>query len=211
MVADAALFNGDHLRELDQSGTTFITRVPETLAEAKEVLAAAEPAAMNELAEGYQGLVHRSDYGETQQRWLVVHSEATQARAARSVPRRLAKQHEREQKAWHRFVKHRFACCADTTTALEAFTADLVARRLEAARELECQQMPGRELRAKRPRSTIACKETWCPRRSMRQRLSGAGGFSSLRRSNSTKTPSQTRRCWTVIRTSIMWSGASVF
>lgn len=141
IVADAALFSAEHLRELDQSGTKFITRVPETVGEAQEVLARADAAAMTELAAGYQGLVHRSYYGETEQRWLVVHSDAAQARAARSVPRRLAKQHEREQKAWHRLVKRRFACRADAAAALEAFESDLVASRFEKTHVLECQHM----------------------------------------------------------------------
>lgn len=141
IVADAALFSAEHLRELDQSGMRFITRVPETLSEAKEVLAAARRGAMTELADGYQGVVHRSDYGDVEQRWLVVHSDAAEARAARSVPRRLAKQHEREQKAWRRLARRSYACRADAAAALKVFADELLASRLEGAHVLECRHV----------------------------------------------------------------------
>ena len=139
VVADAALFSAEHLRELDESGTRFITRVPETLSEAKQVLASADPTAMTELAEGYQGVVYRSEYGGTAQRWLVVHSDAAEARALKSVPRKLSKQHEAEQKAWRKLAARTYSCRADASAALSEFERALMASRMEEAQVLECQ------------------------------------------------------------------------
>lgn len=138
VVADCALYSAEHIRELARSGTKFITRVPETLSEAKAVLASVGREMMVELSEGYRGGVHRSDYGDVAQRWLVVYSEAAEARAGKSAPQQLARKHEAEQKAFRKLTTRLYSCREDTERALAEFESALVASRIEARQVLEC-------------------------------------------------------------------------
>lgn len=141
VVADAALYSADHIQELAESATKFITRVPETLSEAKRLLAAAQRSSMAELSDGYWGLVRHSSYGEVPQRWLVVHSEAAQARAAKTTPKQMARKHEAEKKAFRKLSQRFWACRQDSERALAEFEASLVASKLEQKQVLECLHM----------------------------------------------------------------------
>lgn len=52
VVADSSLYSADHVEELPESGVKFVTRVPETIAEAKRRIREAKIESMNSLAEG---------------------------------------------------------------------------------------------------------------------------------------------------------------
>lgn len=138
VVADAALYSAGTIKQIAESGSRFITRVPETIKEAQAVLAGTEPEALVPLCEGYLGRTHHSDYGGVQQRWVVIHSEAAQARAAAQVPRRLGRKHEAEEKAFRKLTKRVFSCRSDAERALERFEASLVASAFESKQVLEC-------------------------------------------------------------------------
>ncbi len=112
VVADCALYSAEHLQRLDARGTRFITRVPETISEAKAAIAAAQLERMRPplLEEGYHSQELRSSYGGVDQRWLVVFSEAARARAQRTTSKRLLRESERETKAFRALCGRSFAC-----------------------------------------------------------------------------------------------------
>jgi transposase len=92
-VVDSALYGAENLRRLGQ--IRWLTRVPETLAEAKRLLAETEPDELTELPDGYAFLEVPSNYGEIAQRWLVVHSSVAAQREAKTLLRRIEKEEKR--------------------------------------------------------------------------------------------------------------------
>jgi transposase len=85
VVADSSLYSASRVEKLTESGIKFVTRVPETILEAKTRIQEAEIESMEPLKEGYRAKECRSEYGGIEQRWLVVHSEEAEERARESV------------------------------------------------------------------------------------------------------------------------------
>jgi Transposase len=127
VVADSALYSADHVRKLTESGVKFVTRVPETIGEAKTRIQEAEIDSMESLTDGYRAEQCRSEYGDTEQRWLVVYSEEAEERARESVENQVQREHEKEAKAFSKLTEREFACREDAEQALEEFEADLKA------------------------------------------------------------------------------------
>jgi transposase len=127
VVADSSLYSADHVEKLTESGVKFVTRVPETIGEAKTRIQEAEIESMELLKEGYRAEECRSEYGGVEQRWLVVHSEEAEERARESIREKVQKQHEEETKAFSKLTDRTFACRVDAEQALEEFESDLEA------------------------------------------------------------------------------------
>lgn len=138
IVGDSALYSADHIRKLHKQGLKFISRVPGTIKEAQAVIAEVDLAGMEPLADGYRYRLWRSDYGEVEQRWLVIFSEAAQGRAHKRVSRQLERQRKKEQKAFEKLAKRVFSCREDAERALGAFEASLKATTIEQPDVLEC-------------------------------------------------------------------------
>jgi transposase len=132
VVADSSLYSADHVEKLTESGVKFVTRVPETISEAKTRIQEAEIESMEPLTEGYRAEERRSEYGDTEQRWLVVYSEEAEKRARESVEDQVQRQHEKEKKAFSKLTDREFACREDAEQALEEFEADLEASKFES-------------------------------------------------------------------------------
>ena len=131
VVADSSLYSATHVEKLTESGVKFVTRVPETIGEAKTRIQEAEIELMESLTEGYRAEECRSEYGDTEQRWLVVYSEEAEKRARESVEDQVQRQHEKEKKAFSELTDREFACREDAEQALEKFEADLEASEFE--------------------------------------------------------------------------------
>jgi transposase len=132
VVADSALYSADHVKKLTESGVKFVTRVPETINEAKTRIQETEIESMSaltgeSLTEGYRAEEYRSTYGDTEQRWLVVHSEEAEEQARDSVEERVQREHEEEKKTFSELAERTFACREDAEKALRALEADLKA------------------------------------------------------------------------------------
>ena len=127
VVADSSLYSADHVEKLTESGVKFVTRVPETISEAKTRIQEAEIESMEPLKEGYRAKECRSEYGDTEQRWLVVYSEEAEERARESVREKIQIEHEEETKAFSKLTERTFACREDAEQALEEFESDLEA------------------------------------------------------------------------------------
>ena len=127
VVADSSLYSADHVEKLTENGVKFVTRVPETISEAKTRIQEAEIDSMEPLTEGYRAEECRSEYGDTEQRWLVVYSEEAEKRARESVEDQVQREHEKEKKAFSGLTDREFACREDAEQALEEFESDLQA------------------------------------------------------------------------------------
>ena len=127
VVADSSLYSADHVEKLTESGVKFVSRVPKTISEAKTRIQEAEIESMKPLKEGYRGEECRSEYGDREQRWLVVYSEEAEERACESVREKVQKEHEEEAKAFSKLTRREFACREDAEQALEEFESGLEA------------------------------------------------------------------------------------
>lgn len=138
IVADSALYSAEHIQRLSERGAKFITRVPETIQQAKTAIAEVDLEALVPLVEGYHAQVLSSDYGGVAQRWVLILSEAARARAEKTAQKTLGRVHEQERKAFRELSERVFACRTDAERALEIFTSSLKISRVEDPRLLEC-------------------------------------------------------------------------
>lgn len=119
-IADSALYSQEMLKAL--WAIRWITRVPETIQEARHLLQRLEPGEMQPSAQaGYRYGEVASQYGGVPQRWLVVFSQQAYEREVATFRQQLRRQQEQAQKQlWH--LRHReFA----TTEAAQVAVAAL--------------------------------------------------------------------------------------
>jgi transposase len=123
IIADSALYTAKTLQDLENC--LWISRVPETLEVARELIAAIIP----DLMENPESLNCRSlgcIYGDVKQRWLVVYSPEARKRATKTVDKQLLTQTMANFKAFQKLMKQDFACEADGKKALIAFKKKLM-------------------------------------------------------------------------------------
>ncbi len=130
-VVDSALYSAANLQSLGK--TRWLTRVPETLADAKRVLAETGPEQMTELPDGYAYCELKSSYGGIRQRWLVVSSPAAAQREERTLQRRVEKEEKVAQQAWRKLTRQTFNCQEDALKALAGFQKRWKYHRAKAA------------------------------------------------------------------------------
>lgn len=119
-VADSALYSKKRL--LARNDYLWLSRVPETLKEAKALVS--QPAGVLEWVDqgdGYQTARYTSHYGDVQQRWLLVYSEHAYRRELATLERQLDQQEERLNKALKRLNNKVFNCEQDAQDAINAF------------------------------------------------------------------------------------------
>ena len=92
-VADSELYTKETIGIISSS-MKWITRVPEKLLEAKQIIQHSEP--LEELDLGYFGKEFTSEYGEIKQRWLLVYSEQAYAREAKTMKKQIQKEKKSE-------------------------------------------------------------------------------------------------------------------
>ena len=103
----------------------WVTRVPETLKEAKQRIAELDFEAMSDCGEGYRIKEVGSEYGDISQRWVVVYSQQARQREMKTYERNLKKRRDKGAKElWH-LCNQPFACEADARKAIEKFSKSL--------------------------------------------------------------------------------------
>ncbi len=118
-VADNGVYSEANMRQLNQAGVKWISRVSETLAQAKALL---EEGSENwhSSADGTMHWFSRQmTLPQGGERWVVVYSQASVERVRQTMQRQVSKaQTKWEQTCWH-FSNRRFACEAAAQAALE--------------------------------------------------------------------------------------------
>jgi transposase len=149
LIADSALYTGETLK--DMNAHAWVSRVPETLALARELIHAVAAEIMQEpTQENWCTL--GTVYGEVRQRWIVVYSPQARQRALKSVNKHCLKQGHAELTGFERLCNTDFACAAEALKALARFEKTLKIgmlgeTRLEARPRFKGQGRPakGRE------------------------------------------------------------------
>lgn len=116
-IADAALYTKEGL--LKNNNYVWVTRVPETIAEAKRLVEKTEGILWVDREGGYKIANYKSCYGGIEQRWLLVFSEQAYQREKKTLDKKLEREEETLQKdLWH-FGNQKFHCEQDASKAFE--------------------------------------------------------------------------------------------
>ena len=119
LVADAALYVKETIVELSELKQLFITRVPQKLSEAKTLINEASKVEFENIGNGYSGVWHQSNYGDVEQKWLLVHSKQAETSETYSLTKRMLKKGESERKTFKKLTQQKFACQHDAQQAIE--------------------------------------------------------------------------------------------
>lgn len=118
LVADAALYVKETIVDLDAQGQLFITRVPQTLKEAKALVKQASSLTFMPISQGYEGASYDSEYGGVKQKWLLIRSEQAYKREQHTLNKRMLKAGEQARKSFKTLCQQRFACAQDAQNAM---------------------------------------------------------------------------------------------
>jgi transposase len=119
VVMDSAGYMEDTLKEAKD--IFWVMRVPETLAQAKQLVQETPFDEKVELEPGYWGKEVSSEYAGISQRWLVVFSQAAQSRELKTLEKAQAKELEKARKEWRKLEGQTFNCQVDAEKALKQF------------------------------------------------------------------------------------------
>jgi transposase len=114
-VMDSAAYSKENLAAWEEIG--WVTRVPETVGEAKAILQAVALETMEEVGDGYRICPLCNTYGGVRQRWLVVYSQQAYVRESQQLDKRVARAEEQAAKAWRTLQTTTFQCQADAQAA----------------------------------------------------------------------------------------------
>ncbi len=109
LVADSALYSKETIGDLQLQKQLFITRVPQTLNEAKSLIEQAPTLSFTPITEGYEGVYHHSNYADVTQRWLLIRSEKAFKLEQSNLNKRMLKEGEKSRKSFKALCKLRFA------------------------------------------------------------------------------------------------------
>lgn len=116
IVGDSALYTPSSIKALKESNSLFVTRVPSQLSKEKEVVQKVVPDKMDYLCEGYKGWEINESYGDLDQRWVVIFSEAAYHREVKTLKKNFRKGSEKELKEFKKLCKEVFSCPKDAKT-----------------------------------------------------------------------------------------------
>ena len=118
-VADSGVYSESNMRQLNEAGVKWVSRVPETSKEAKAVLQEGSEQWQTAEDGSMQWYSRVMSLPQGTERWLIVRTQASQQRAQVSLQRQVTTaQASWQQKCWH-LSNRRFACEADARASLE--------------------------------------------------------------------------------------------
>lgn len=130
-VGDSALYSKEHL--LKNNDYRWLTRVPESLSEAKALVTAPkETWTWTDQGNGYSTAATFSEYGGIRQRWLIVFSEQAYERERKTFSRNISKQEKALSNAlWH-LRNQLFNCEKDAIKSFKAIAKKYPLYQLES-------------------------------------------------------------------------------
>jgi transposase len=131
IVADSELYTKETLQEISPQ-IKWITRVPEKIVAAKELITSTEE--MQEVESGYCVREVSSTYGEIEQRWLLVHSQQAHAREEKTLRKQIHKEFERAKIELGKLSHQDFDCEHDAHEQLKRWAKNLKYHRILMAR-----------------------------------------------------------------------------
>jgi len=117
-IADAALYVAETIQSLDEQKQLFITRVPQKIIQAKQLITEHSQTTLEPICEGYSGQWVDSDYAGVKQRWLLIRSEQAGKREQKTLAKKMLKTTEQTIKTFKKLCQQRFACIQDAEKTL---------------------------------------------------------------------------------------------
>jgi transposase len=117
-LMDSAGYTKETIEE-HSSNVNWISRVPETLAQAREAIAATDE--MKYLSKGYRYRMTQSEYGGVPQRWAVIHSQEAYEKEVHTLTKNYLKESDKALKAFLKLSREEFNCEQDAQKHLAAF------------------------------------------------------------------------------------------
>jgi transposase len=144
-VWDSAVYSEQNIKEISPS-YKWITRVPETLSEAKELIENSDLEKMRSTAlNGYHLFSTEVEYGGVKQRWIVVFSEKAFMREKRTLEEKITKEKEKvEKEVWH-FSNQDFSAAEDGLKALRKLEKTWKYHKLKGIEIVEKRKRKGGE------------------------------------------------------------------
>jgi transposase len=122
-VAESALYTEENLGRLQE--VKWVTRMPETLKEAKQRISELQIDSMTDCGDGYRTSVVTSCYAGVAQRWILIFSEQAFKREMHTFTKNLTKRTgEAEKQLWH-LGNRSFSCEADAHKEADRFAKSL--------------------------------------------------------------------------------------
>ncbi len=118
-IMDSAAYSRENLLAWQEVG--WVSRVPETIGAAREVIQSVATADMTDGGGGYRLAPLGSLYAGVKQRWLLVYSETAYRRESQQLDKRVAQGQKTAEKGWRSLLRTTFRCQADGQAALEKF------------------------------------------------------------------------------------------
>jgi transposase len=104
----------------------WISRVPETIAEARKAIEIVPISEMTVLDEQTRYEVTTSDYADIEQRWIIVHSSQAEKRAKRTLDKQCLKASTANSKAFNTLCNKTFDTKKEAQQALQEFEKKLL-------------------------------------------------------------------------------------
>lgn len=119
LVADAALYVAETIQLLQEQGQLFITRVPQKLVEAKNLIKNQDQLLFEPICEGYTGSWVESSYGGVAQNWLFIRSTQASKRELHTLHKNILTCTEQSIKSFKKLCRQTFSCEHDARKALD--------------------------------------------------------------------------------------------
>lgn len=133
IIADSALYSASSLTSMKELKVQWITRVPESMKESKEIIQASKKKEWTAHTKDmrYKYTLHQSSYADVIQQWVIVYSTEANKRTLSTLHRRYTKQSDNELDAITKLSKERFACETDALKAVEKLKKSLKLTQVE--------------------------------------------------------------------------------
>jgi transposase len=142
-VADSAMYTGETIKEIS-SQMMWISRVPEALKAAKNLISQVSPEDMQIVNNGYRVFEVGNYYSGVQQRWLVVFSQQAYEREVKTLDRQINKELKEKKQELRHLSSNDFCCPGDALRAVTAFENKLKYHRCADVKIVEKRVAQGR-------------------------------------------------------------------
>ena len=123
LIGDSSLYVAETIQTLALQKQYFITRVPQKIKEANQLLTNIESLDFINLDNGYRGAWVESNYADVKQKWLVIHSEQANHRELKALEKRVEKSLATSEKSFKKLCQRAFSCHDDAINVLNHWQA----------------------------------------------------------------------------------------
>ena len=167
IIVDSALYSKNNLHSDAFKSLIWVTRVPESITEAKDAIATSSPKVMrimdtddkntqstsshflyDDTTVSYAYRTHISEYGDIKQQWIILYSKEAKERSIHTLRKQFDKLNQKEMHLIQKFEKEEFACEGDMHKALHVIRKKIKNIEIIATSTIKT----GRYNRAGRPR-----------------------------------------------------------